>query len=474
MKLDIGSGGHNHMKPLEDWTHLDGTPGDHVEIVCDWKTIPLEDASVEEIHCGDVIEHIPCWELKETLGEWNRILKPGGIIHGSMPNIDRIMKDYAAGTHSFQDAVNGLYGWADSKWQQHYMTYTKETLTAMMAKHGFVIEDFSGSPGPVDRPWWLVFKGHKAASEVIKKDESGIELSLCVCVWNTSHLLRRSVQTYLKQDLPKEKWELIVIDDNSQDDVRAAIAPLEGKINVRYVRLTHRDGMRGNTVAFNTAFGMAKGNILAETTAECLLPPDALRKMLEPHYTHPRCFVALKTYNLTASVQKVIDTADWQKDILEIAKLPGWDDPTTQNNVANTHFGTHQICSIRKSVWLDITKGLGFPLFGDYGSDDPWYCGTREKADVLDITLPNECMAIHQWHAPFQYWQAKGLGPRLNKWSHSMANYLGDKSGHVPDGGTCMIWDHGQHDRLSQEDKAKWKKMDADVLATGVSEKLLV
>ena len=300
-----------------------------------------------------------------------------------------------------------------------------------------------------------------------------IELSLCVCVWNTSHLLRRSVQTYLQQDIDRDKWELIVIDDNSQDDVAAAIAPLIGKMHVRLLRLNHSDGMRGNTVAFNTAFSMAQGHILAETTAECLLPKDGVRRMLEPHQTNPRCFVALKTYNLTPGIQKVIDTVNWQNDILEISKLPGWKDAWVQNNVANRNFGTHQICSIRKDVFNHVTNGKGFPLFCDYGTDDPWYCGNREKARVQGITLPNECMAIHQWHAPFQYWMSKGRGPRFNRHAHTMSNYMGDTSGHVPAGGTCCIWDGGSHEQLSEAEKARWKELDADVLATGVPASLI-
>ena len=163
VRLDIGSGGHNLQKPLEDWIHQDGKPGDHVEIVCDWKKIPRDTESVDEMHFGDVIEHIPMWQLAETLGEWNRLLKVGGIFHGSMPNIDRVMKDYANGTMTLTDAKNALYGWADSPFQQHYMTYTKETLKEMMETYGFEINDFSGSPGPVERPWWLVFSGRKVS-----------------------------------------------------------------------------------------------------------------------------------------------------------------------------------------------------------------------------------------------------------------------------------------------------------------------
>jgi glycosyltransferase involved in cell wall biosynthesis len=292
-------------------------------------------------------------------------------------------------------------------------------------------------------------------------------------VWNTSHLLQRSIHTYLQQDIDPATWELIVIDDNSQDDVAGTVAMLNGKINIRTIRLNHQFGMRGNTVSFNTAFGMARGHILAETTAECLLPKDGIRKLLEPHRADDRCFVALKTYNLTREIQRAIDTVNWQEDIMAVSTLPGWNSPWVQNNVANMNFGTHQICSIRKDVFYQIASH-GFPLFGDYGSEDPWYAGRRERHSVRGVTLPNDCMAIHQWHPPFQYWMAKGRGPLLNKFAHSMSNYLEDRSGEVPDGGTCTIWDGGSHERLSDAEKDQWKAMDADVLATGVSPALLI
>jgi predicted SAM-dependent methyltransferase len=164
MKLDIGSGFAHYRTPLEEWTHQDGTPGPHTEIVCDWKAIPLPTESVEEIHLGDVIEHIPMWDMDVTLGEWNRILKMGGIFHGSTPNIDRLMRDYADGKLTMKEVlVPNLFGWACHPYQQHYMVYTKETLIEQMGKYGFLVDDFSRSPGPADRPWRLEFNGRKVS-----------------------------------------------------------------------------------------------------------------------------------------------------------------------------------------------------------------------------------------------------------------------------------------------------------------------
>lgn len=294
-----------------------------------------------------------------------------------------------------------------------------------------------------------------------------MKASLCIAVWNTSHLLKRSIETYIAQDFDPQEWELIVIDDNSEDDVLNAISPAIGRLNVRHEKLEHPYGMRGNTVSFNTAFSMAQGEILMETTPETMLPRNAIRRLYEPHLDHPRCFVAMKTYNLTPHLQLLIDTVDWREDLMAIATLPGWVDPWVQNNVGTVNFRTHQTCSIRKEVFYELNNGQGFPLFGDWGSEDPWYAGTRAGAGIEDLTLPNECMAIHQWHPAFQYWMSKGKAPNLNRFAHSLGNYLNDPSGAVPVGGTCEIWDAGSREQQSEQEKLMWGTWDSLVRAMG-------
>lgn len=39
--------------------------------------------------------------------------------------------------------------------------------------------------------------------------------------------------------------------------------------------------------------------------------------------------------------------------------------------------------------------------------------------------------------------------------------------------GTCMIWDRGSHEQLSEEEKIRYKTLDADMLETGVPEALI-
>ena len=162
LKLDIGCGKIGwQQEPLDEWVHLDIEPQEHVEIVADIGDIPLGDHSVDEIYVGDIVEHIPLWRYDEVFCEWSRILKPGGLVKGRCPNIDRAMRDYAEGNETFENAFNAIYGWGNNPTQVHYRGYTEETLTKLFAAYGFEVEDFAGSPGPVMRPWWLVFEGKK-------------------------------------------------------------------------------------------------------------------------------------------------------------------------------------------------------------------------------------------------------------------------------------------------------------------------
>lgn len=164
-KLDLGSGlnlykGVNNDE-LEEWIHLDGDSAEHIEIICDWNKIPLENECVDFLHSSETIEHIPPWDKDTTLREWNRILKIGCECIFTTPNFDYSCIQYATGKMSLHEAQQNLYGDRAGYHHIHYGTYTMETLMETLEKYGFSDIDFSGSPGSSDLPWWLVVKCKK-------------------------------------------------------------------------------------------------------------------------------------------------------------------------------------------------------------------------------------------------------------------------------------------------------------------------
>ena len=166
VRLDFGSGSHNIKLPADEWIHLDGCAGENVDIVADFSDIPLPDKCVDEAWSGDTVEHCKSWEIGSILKEWGRVIKPGGTFSGQTPNSHRIMIDYAAGKLSYEDAINGLYGWHTDQWQQHYITYSVQTLTKLLEENGFCDVTFPDTPGTnqnnIEMSWWLCWSCKRA------------------------------------------------------------------------------------------------------------------------------------------------------------------------------------------------------------------------------------------------------------------------------------------------------------------------
>jgi len=162
VKIDMGSGAHNMRRPLEEWIRVDGMAHENIDVVCDFGHVPLPPKCADFMWSGDTIEHIPTWEMKTILGEWNRLLKIGGKFEGQTPNLHATMVRYVKGELSLNDATCCLYGWHDHPYQQHYVTYTTDTLAVLLKEYGFDNITFNGSPGvsPGDEmnAWWLCFQ----------------------------------------------------------------------------------------------------------------------------------------------------------------------------------------------------------------------------------------------------------------------------------------------------------------------------
>lgn len=294
------------------------------------------------------------------------------------------------------------------------------------------------------------------------------KISLNICVWSSAeHLFWRSLETWARQDFPKDDWEMNIALDNNHGHTEELIDKFRDRINIgTVVRYTHNYGMRGNCVSFNTLFMSSRGDILAESTPEILVQPNVIRLLYELHEGIDNRFVAMKTYNLELAMQEKLDMVDWKSDIMNISKLEGWNSEWVQQNVKKDKFRTHQICSIRKDSFYRITKGFGFPIYSGYGEEDPFYSGLRERSGIEDY-VEMKTMPIHQWHLNFNYFASLGYAPMLNKDNHTTSNYMNDVTGEVPSNGTCGIFDHGKTETQSEEEKKKYREYDGAFIRTG-------
>ena len=156
-KLEIGSGN----RPTEGFEHLDFDPSlPHLEYCADFRNLSfIENETFDEILSVHCIEHIPWREVKATVAEWLRVLKPGGKIRIATPNLrficeaftddsDAWKKDYGIMTPEEQshlqiDGIPNKALWANFKlfssgagMDNHFACLTAETLSSYLKAGG--------------------------------------------------------------------------------------------------------------------------------------------------------------------------------------------------------------------------------------------------------------------------------------------------------------------------------------------------
>jgi len=105
-------------------------------------------------------------------------------------------------------------------------------------------------------------------------------VSIVVPAWNEEKTIVRTLETLLVLDYPKDKYEIIVVDDGSTDKtsekVRQFIARKKPEVALKLFK--KENGGKGS--AMNYGFKRAKGEIVVNMDADSFVEPDALKKML--------------------------------------------------------------------------------------------------------------------------------------------------------------------------------------------------
>ncbi|QRO01001.1 glycosyltransferase family 2 protein [Archangium violaceum] len=105
--------------------------------------------------------------------------------------------------------------------------------------------------------------------------------------YRQSSFLRRALEGLKAQHL--KDWELIIIDDGSDDDTRQVLAPYLAEPRIRYHRLERNRGL-GN--ALNLATGMARGQYIAYLPSDDVYYPEHLERLVALLDARPDVYLA--------------------------------------------------------------------------------------------------------------------------------------------------------------------------------------
>jgi len=118
-----------------------------------------------------------------------------------------------------------------------------------------------------------------------------ITLSVIVPVHQASGILADTLTALSKSDLPRERWELIVVDDASTDDSSLIGAQFADTI----VRLPGRP--KGPAYARNRGFEVARGGIVVFVDSDVRVHPDTLSGFVECFEREPDVAAVFGSYD---------------------------------------------------------------------------------------------------------------------------------------------------------------------------------
>ena len=110
----------------------------------------LYDNSVDTISAFDLLEHIGPAQVEDTMAEWIRVLKPGGVIVIQVPDLGTqatlyINREWDA--EKFSKQILGAWDYGKPGDMEfalgHKVAYDRERLGALLVRHGCVVKNMA-------------------------------------------------------------------------------------------------------------------------------------------------------------------------------------------------------------------------------------------------------------------------------------------------------------------------------------------
>lgn len=153
--------------------------------------------------------------------------------------------------------------------------------------------------------WLLVLfeKGIKNKNLKIKKFPL---VSICIPAYNEENNIEETINSVLRLDYPKDKFEIIVVNDGSKDNTRNIVEQIINQNKDRKIVLINQAN-KGKGAAMNHALKKASGEFFVSMDADSLVSRDAL-KILLPHFCNKNVAAVLpmiKVKNKSTIIRKI-------------------------------------------------------------------------------------------------------------------------------------------------------------------------
>lgn len=223
-----------------------------------------------------------------------------------------------------------------------------------------------------------------------------MKVSIVISIKNRTKLFKRTLKLLQKQTMPASDFEIIVVDDNSEEDVRLTLQLCAKGMNVRYIKMDSRLNdfpvYWGPAISNNVGFKAAQGEVIMITGPEILQKETNLEYGYESamkdqiafgHVYHSGVgFVYMQDKNVTSH--------DWNFD--RLVNSP-------QAKVRDITYDTYYwfICTVKKEHVFRINGCDEEYMKGICGDDDDF----ANRIDALNVKKTHDfrMVGIHMDHS---------------------------------------------------------------------------
>lgn len=234
-----------------------------------------------------------------------------------------------------------------------------------------------------------------------------MKVSIVMATYNRAHLLRRSLERYAAQ--PFSDFELIIIDDWSEDNTRELIAEFASRLRIISITPPYKlpGTWRSEASIINIGLRASRGEVVIATHPEMLVGNTSIENVFNLA-NKPDTFANTKVYYLTQADQLQIDSVDWLTLGPEaIRTLPGFYDQSSpvvgaMKDYTHTATDEHRVWhswmfgGMNRATWQKLG---GFWEFESWGSVDVWFYEARKKLGIVTVSpLDIASFTVHQNH----------------------------------------------------------------------------
>jgi predicted SAM-dependent methyltransferase len=140
---------------IAGWCNVDIDRRTTADVLDDISTLEkFPDAFAEAIYACHVLEHVSHDDVSRVLRTWHRVLAPRGILYVSVPDLDRIVRIYAAHWDHFQTRPNSpwiglIYGGQLDQFDFHRTGFNLCWMTELLERAGFTdVQEYPHEPHP--------------------------------------------------------------------------------------------------------------------------------------------------------------------------------------------------------------------------------------------------------------------------------------------------------------------------------------